>query len=505
MTASPTASRQPVPPRDQGLSILVVDDDPALRRSIRRLLLLDGYSVDSAGNGQELLAIEDLDQYFAILLDLRLPDGDASELYDQIRERAPDTSVLIITGHADVESTLQAIRKGVDDYLIKPIEPDTLRSRLSSIAELYRVRKELQESERRMRFLVENMPAGAVYVQHNRIFFNRAVETYIGYDNEDIVTVDDWFRVLCQDQREVSQARYEMMDHAGFPETFTIPIYHKDGVQRELQIAGYRYDYREIWMVIDCTELHEAQRKVVQSERLAAIGQMVTGLAHESRNALQRARGCLDLLELDLEGQTEQLDLVSRVRRSLGDLQRNYEEVKNYAAPINLRLEPVDLESLIRTTFEDIRCEFDSPDHQLSIDTRNGLATVQADAHRLGQVFANVFENAIAASPQGANIHVTVHARGSGTDSRQIVRIADKGYGMSPETTRRLFEPFYTTKHHGTGLGMAICKRIVQEHGGAIAAASELDVGTTITIELPDVPPSVAPVEATKCVLEPPQ
>ena len=473
--------------------VMVVDDDPDLRRSVRRLLLLDGYDVDSVGNGLELLASPDLSRYFAILLDLRLPDGDASELCEQIRDRAPDASVLIITGCADIESTLKAIRNGVDDYLIKPIEPEALRSRLSSLAELYRVRKELQESEERMRFLVENMPAGAVYVDHDRIFFNRAVEDKTGYANDDIATVEDWFRVLCGDQADASLARYEAIEQAGFPEAFTIPIRRKDGVPRELEIAGYRYDHREIWMVRDRTELLDAQRKVVQSERLAAIGEMVTGLAHESRNALQRARGCLDLLELDLEGRAEQLDLVARIRRSLADLQRNYEEVRNYAAPINLRLEEVELVTLITRTFEDLRCEFDTLDHRLTVNAGSGLPPIRADAHRLRQVFSNIFQNSIAASPRGADIHVTIHGqtRNLGHERVQVARIADKGQGMTPETSRRLFEPFYTTKQNGTGLGMAICKRIIQEHGGTIVVESELGVGTTLTIELPETPPRV--------------
>ncbi len=486
IASGPTVSLAPL---GEGLSVLVVDDDPDLRRSIRRLLRLDGYQVDTVRSGQELLSIADLARYFAILLDLRLPDGDASDLYAKIRSSAPDAAVLIITGHADVESTLKAIRQGVDDYLIKPIEPDTLRSRLSSLAELYRVRRELQESEGRMRFLVENMPAGAVYVHHDRLFFNRAVEAFTGYANDDIQTVDAWFRVLCRDRADESREQYEWMERAGFPDAFTIPIRRKDGVCRELEIAGYRYDHREIWVVSDRTELLEAQRQVVQSERLAAIGQMVTGLAHESRNALQRARACLDLLELDLADRPEQLDLVTRIRRSLADLQRNYEEVRDYAAPINLRVDAVDLEAVIRETFEDLRYGLDRTDHRLTFCTRDGLGPIGADAHRLGQVFANVLDNAIAASPGGAEILVTLDRQGGESKATRRIRIADKGTGMSPETAGRVFDPFYTTKQHGTGLGMAICRRIVQEHGGTIGVESEPGAGTTVTIELPENPP----------------
>ncbi len=315
------------------LRVLVVDDDDAMRTSLRRVLTLDGYEVAMATSGAELLAVEGLDEYFAILLDRRLPDMDASELIEQLRTAAPHSAILIVTGHADMDSTIAAIRQGVDDYLIKPLEPETLRTRLGSLAELYRVRRELRESESRMRVLVEHLPAGAVYVEHGRLFSNRAVEAYTGYRSDEIGTVDDWFAVLCGERQAECRRHYEELREEGFSHTCLLPIRRKDGITRTLEIAGYRYDHHEVWLVIDATELQDAQRQVVQSERLAAIGQMVTGLAHESRNALQRARGCLDLLELDLVGKREQLDLTGRIRRSLSDLQRNYEEVRNYAAP----------------------------------------------------------------------------------------------------------------------------------------------------------------------------
>ena len=164
------------------LSVLIVDDDETMRHSIRRVLELDGYQVKLAGSGQEMLEQDDLDEHFAILLDRKLPDGDASNLIVGLKERAPFSAILIVTGHADMDSTLAAIRGGADDYLIKPVEPDTLRKRLASLAELYTIRRELSASESRMRFLVENLPAGAVFVEYDALFINRTVERLTGYE-----------------------------------------------------------------------------------------------------------------------------------------------------------------------------------------------------------------------------------------------------------------------------------------------------------------------------------
>ena len=422
---------------------------------------------------------------FACYSTARLPDVDSSELIGELRSAAPHTAILVVTGHADMSNTIAAFRQGVDDYFIKPLEPDTLRKRLASLAELFRVRQELRQSERRMRVLVEHLPAGAVYVDHGRLFTNRAVESYTGYRGDEIATVDDWFQVLCQEQADRCRQHYQHARAAGFQETCLLPIRRKDGVSRVLEIAGYRYDHHEIWLVVDATELQDAQRQVVQSERLAAIGQMVTGLAHESRNALQRARGCLDLLELDLADQSEQLDLLKRIRRSLSDLQRNYEEVRNYAAPITLDLAEVDVIAIIHAAFDDLRVEFDGLDHQLRVDAPAKLSHLRADRHRLSQAFRNVLENAIAAANGPAQIDVSCRTESRGSETWLEVVVRDQGMGMNEETVARIFEPFHTTKQSGTGLGMAICKRIVDAHQGEIGAKSELGQGATITISLP--------------------
>ncbi len=470
---------------DQPLRVLVVDDDGAMRKSIRRVLLLDGYRVDLAGTVAELLANEGLAEYFAILLDRKLPDGDANDLVGQLRSIAPHSAILIVTGHADIYSTIAAMRQGVDDYLIKPLEPETLRNRLGSLAELYRVRGELRKSESRMRVLVEHLPAGAVYVERQRLFTNRAVESYTGYRSDEIGTVDEWFQVLCGESEQQCREHYEQVRRDDFRSTCTLPIRRKDGVCRSLEIAGYRYDHHEIWLVIDATELQDAQRKVVQSERLAAIGQMVTGLAHESRNALQRAHGCLDLLELDLEGQSEQIDLIKRIRRSLHDLQRNYDEVRNYAAPINLERNDVNLVNLVKRVFDDLRVDFNGVDHRLRINAEPGLGSIRADEHRLSQTLRNILENSIAASNRAAEIQVTVKSDRRDAKACQVIEITDAGEGMDAETLARIFEPFHTTKQSGTGLGMAICKRIIDAHRGQIEARSERGNGATISVMLP--------------------
>lgn len=467
------------------LSVLIVDDDEGMRRSVRRLLLLDDYKVETVGSAAELRRNSHLKEFFAIILDRKLPDADGGELLEELKLLAPQAAILIITGYADVDSTIKAIRTGVHDYLIKPVEPETLRKRLSTLAEFYCVRRELERSEHRMQFLVEHLPAGAVYLDGDRLYGNKTLERITGYSASEIGNLEDWFSILCRGNVEQCTQVYRKNRDDDFKLVFRFLITRKDGARRTLEIAGYRYAQHEIWLVTDVTELEDAQKKLVQSERLAAIGQMVTGLAHESRNALQRARGCLDLLELDLQGMSEQLDLTQRVRRSLKDLQRNYDEVRSYAAPIVLDLADSSLADLLREAFEDLKFEFNDQSHQLHIFQETRCAGIRADPHRVKQMFRNILENSIAASNGTCHIDVRISDVEHAKKRYQRVEIRDDGPGFGSEAMTRLFEPFFTTKQSGTGLGMAICKRIADAHAGVIEAKNNVGGGALVLIDLP--------------------
>lgn len=466
------------------LAILVVDDDPGIQTSLRRILVRDGFYVDCCDNIAAALERLQSATYFAILLDLNLPGSDRDDLLPSIRRSAPQVAVIIITGHADLQSTISAIRHGVDDYLVKPIEPYSLRMRLGRLAELHRIRHELAQSESRFRAMVDHLPAGAVYVEDDRIYFNQAIERITGYNQTEIQTIDDWFRVLCTHDSEHRRHEYETARQLGFKTSCVVPIESKHRGRRFVELAGFRYDHHEVWLVTDITEHRVAQHKLVQNERLAAIGEMVTGLAHESQNALQRASGCLDLLELDLTNQQEHLGLVTRIRRALEDLRRLYEEVRNYAAPIVLELESIDVARLCQNVFDDLRSHDAASSLRFEVES-NVPATIQADSHRLRQVLRNLFENASQASKKGDLLKVSIEHDKLNNDPAVAIRVIDEGHGMDTVTAQRLFEPFYTTKQKGTGLGLAISRRIVDTHGGKIMIENTGKNGTVIRVTLP--------------------
>ncbi len=233
----------------------------------------------------------------------------------------------------------------------------------------------------------------------------------------------------------------------------------------------------------DITDLKEAQRRALQAERLAAIGQMMAGLAHESRNALQRGQACLEMLSRRLTG-PEALDLVAGIQEAQDDLHRLYEEVRSYAAPVLLERRRCHLRDVLHEAWARLESTRQGREARLS---ERGLPDLvcQGDHFHLEQVFRNILDNALAACHDP--VEIDIEWAEVDCDGQPAVRVAmrDHGPGLTAEQRRNLFEPFYTTKTRGTGLGLAIARRIVETHGGRIEVGPGDCRGSTILITLP--------------------
>ena len=356
------------------------------------------------------------------------------------------------------------------------------------ITERRRVEEERRqlESNRRLRFMVDNLPAGAVNVSEDTIQINRAMEEITGYSRQELDTVKQWFSVLFRDREFQVYNQYLADRAANFPQTCIWELLRRDGQSRWVELTAFRDGRDEVWLLHDVTDRMRAQQQVVQAERLAAIGQMMTALAHESRNALQRAQACLEMLELDLEDRPELLNLARRSQVAVDELQRLYEEVRGYAAPLVLELREWNLQTISEEVWGYLKTARGQKQIQL-ISQAGDIATIRrVDRHRFGQVLRNIFENSVSALPPAGGvirIHYSVETHAG--KPRFRIAIQDNGPGLNAEQRLRIFEPFYTTKSRGTGLGMAIAKRIMEAHEGEIAVGN-LESGTEIVLLLPN-------------------
>jgi two-component system, LuxR family, sensor kinase FixL len=456
--------------------VLVVDDDPDTRANLCDILELDGHPVRTAGTAAEVLRVRDWARVAAVLLDRRLPDGTAEELLPWLRRQAPQAAVLIVTGHSDLQGAIAALRLGAADYILKPINADGLRASLARIAERRRLAQAKERSEAAFRTLVEAAPCLTIILRPDLsiAYFSPWAEEVTGHA-AGAVLGKDALTLLVPPEQRAAAAETLRRTLTGRPpaRTFEQPVLCGDGSARSmLWNARLLPDYEGSPAVLavgqDITELKRAQERTLQAERLAAIGQMVTGLAHESGNALARSQACLELLALEVQDRPEALDLVARVQQAQDHLQQLYEDVRGYAAPLRLDRAPTDVRDVWRRAWDSLAARRQGRAAVLREEADGTDRTCAADPFRLEQVFRNVLENALAACRDP--VAITIACADATLEGRPAlcVSVRDNGPGLGPEQRRRLFEPFYTTKTKGTGLGMPISKRIVEAHGGRI-------------------------------------
>lgn len=231
--------------------------------------------------------------------------------------------------------------------------------------------------------------------------------------------------------------------------------------------------------------LEAAQQQALQAERLAAIGQVTAGLAHESRNALQRCQACVGMLEMRVQDRPEALDLLRRLQTAQDDLRRLYEEAREYAAPLPLEPGACDLAGVWREAWADLAGARAGRQAELREETGGMDLRCQASRFHLKQVFRNLLDNALAAGGDPPRVVVRCAPAEVGGAAAVRVAVRDNGPGFPEGQRHRLFEPFFTTKVRGTGLGLAICKRIVEAHGGRIAVAEGTAGGAEVVVTLP--------------------
>jgi signal transduction histidine kinase len=356
----------------QPLHVLIIDDDPDTRANLRDILELDDYRVETAGSVAETLHRDNWPEIAAILLDRKLPDGTAELLLPRLKQLAPQAAIMIVTGYADLEGAINAIRQGAADYITKPINPDLIRTRLAHVAE-----------------------------------------------------------------RKRSEA-----------------------------------------------EIARLNELALQNERLVGIGQMVAGLAHESGNALARSQSCLEMLAWEVEDRPAALDLIARIQKAQDHLKQLYEEVRGYAAPLKLDRERWELSAVWRQAWDNLTLQRKGRDATLTEATDGIDLRCAVDQFRLEQVFRNILENALAACADPVRVEIRCSLALVGGKPAVCVAVRDNGPGLNAEQQRRIFDPFYTTKTKGTGLGMAIAKRIVEAHGGQISVGPSQG-GAEIRVILP--------------------
>ena len=233
----------------------------------------------------------------------------------------------------------------------------------------------------------------------------------------------------------------------------------------------------------DLTQVRALEETRRRQERLAAVGRVAAGIAHEIRNPLAAMRGSIQVLNSELNGDPANAELMEIILRESDRLNRIITDFLTYARPRQVELAETDLSEPLRETFTLLRNSPEAlPRHRIEEDYPAEPVRAPADPAGLRQVFWNLARNALQAMPEGGTLRVELARAEAG---RVRICFADTGQGMTPEQVERLFEPFSSYRAGGTGLGLSIAYQIVRDHGGTINVRSREGHGTQINIELP--------------------
>ena len=272
------------------------------------------------------------------------------------------------------------------------------------------------------------------------------------------------------------QARYE--SDLTTPDGFVVRIGYSVArlFSEENESSGYILTFQ------DLTEIRSMEESVRRKDRLAAVGRVGAGLAHEIRNPLGAMRGAIQVLESSMPPNSIQTDLMGIILRESDRLNSIITNFLSYAKPKVGNYSEIDLREAIRDTMTLLRHSPDVKDtHTITENLSNQPIFISADQTQIQQVFWNLTRNAIQAMPDGGELTISLD---HGIGDRARIVITDTGKGMPPEQVEQLFEPFAKSTTGGTGLGLSIVYQIIRDHNGTINVRSAEEEGTTITIEL---------------------
>ncbi len=333
--------------------------------------------------------------------------------------------------------------------------------------------------------LVENMPIGVIALDDKtRIaLLNSIAETQLGISLGDAVG-----RPAAAVLPEALIAPiYDINDAAEVIEKeISCPVRGRTALQMEVSVAGL-YDEKSdflghVILFKDLTEITALRDEVEKNRRLASVGRLAAGVAHEIRNPLSSIKGFATYFKEKYMGDSKDREISTIMIQEVDRLNRVVGQLLEFSKPIHLHLQAMDMEKVVKDSVCVIQRQAKSADIAISVETKGISCRASVDHDKINQVLLNLYLNAIEAIEK--NGAITVRTRNL-EDGRLKIVVSDTGPGIRPEDRARIFEPYFSTKTAGTGLGLAIVHNIIKAHNGEIRVDTAKGRGTAISILLP--------------------
>jgi signal transduction histidine kinase len=527
--------------------VLIADDEQNAVTLLTRILERDGFAVESARDGEVALEKARSLRPDLILMDVQMPKLNGFEVTERLRQEAPTARipVIFVTAAAREPSDVaHGFKLGADDYIRKPYNYHELLARARSKMRARQLEDRLQRRTEELEALVEigrefnqrlglnelaslivAMVGRKLQAEFGELFLFDEQRQCIHYqDTQSIRSLGDAQGLLAQEQGVVNfvfQSEEPLLvadneDPSNSSSLMAAPLKHHGRLVGIITVVRYQHDpftendlrllrsigeqaalavrnaqlYAELQsyaqnleaMVDERTEeLRTAQAQLIRTEKLAALGRLAAGIAHEVNNPLQPILNCLDMAIEDTEtGNTVDTEVLRVAEKEVQRIKTIVSRLLDFARPNTKDSTEVDLHELIHEVVVLTAKQLERM--RVRIETRlRPVDPLEGSPTQLKQVLLNLVLNAAEAMPGGGELLVEVY----GDESGATLAVTDTGIGMDSNTVARIFDPFFSTKDEGSGLGLAVSYGIVQGHGGDIHVESHPGKGSRFAVWLP--------------------
>ena len=496
--------------------ILLIDDEQANVRVLSISLRAEGYEVVTALSGEEGIDVFQKESPDIVITDIKMPGMDGIEVLEKIKEIEPDAQVIIITGHGDIDNAVEALKYGASDFINKPIRDEVLSVALERAKDKLEIQRKLKEytsnlekevkiatrelrrKSNFMKKLIKSSNEGIIAPDKDFkiVIFNPGAERIFGYSQSEVLNKKKVFEIYPPDIASALDDKGGLCHIAGDLPWREAMVKAKDGTMIPVRFTGtLLYENKKMMGSVaffqDLREIKRLEAELVQSERLAAIGQTVAGLAHGIKNILQGFKSGSYLVELGIKkGNSKKLHQGwEMVKRNIKRTSELVMDLLAYSKERKAEYEPCTPNEIADEVCEMVRRTAEENHIEIIKDFDPSIKEVKMDPRILHSSLLNLMTNAVDAClfdhETDKDWKVCLKTR---LEKGKKIRfeVIDNGSGMSDDVKKKLFASFFSTKgNKGTGLGLLVTRKEVEEHEGRIEVDSTLGKGTKFTIWLP--------------------
>jgi len=324
-------------------------------------------------------------------------------------------------------------------------------------------------------------------------FVNRAGAEFLGWHESELLG-RSIHEVLCGREDCVSIFRKDIEKDGGFAGETEITKRNGERVPAEIFLSPLRDKDGNVtgntWIFRDITEKRKIEARMRRMDKLASLGQLASGLAHEIKNPLAGIGSAIQVLSAHIQLDDEKKEVVKEILKQIHRLDGTIKNLLSFARPSQPRLIPTDPNEIVEAVIFLVSQQLKTQNIQVSLGPLDALPNMMVDPQQIQQALLNVVLNAMEAMPSGGSLEISVREKAVELPSRKeqlhiSLVVRDTGAGIPEEAIPKIFNPFYTTKPVGTGLGLSITQWIIEQHNGAISVKSEAGKGTCFIIDLP--------------------